>query len=112
LLNRDAYFVEVCGMTSFCASGEVTTTRSGSFVVQPHELVVRAVLTDTPRAPRAAPGRGNAMKLTAPGLTSLALILFASGAMGSAWANNPSPAQVTIPAGQKGGGGKTWACRR
>ncbi|MGY3591561.1 carboxypeptidase C (cathepsin A) [Bradyrhizobium sp. USDA 4341] len=46
------------------------------------------------------------MKLTAPGLTSLALILFASGAMGSAWANNPSPAQVTIPAGQKGGGGQ------
>ncbi|MHC2332322.1 S10 family peptidase [Bradyrhizobium sp. USDA 4454] len=47
------------------------------------------------------------MNLTAPGLTSLALILFACGATESARANDPSPAQVTIPAGQKGDGGQT-----
>ncbi|MGY4568006.1 hypothetical protein ACVWY5_001076 [Bradyrhizobium sp. USDA 3256] len=47
------------------------------------------------------------MKLAAPRRTSLALILFACGVMGSARADDPPPsAQVTTPASQKGGAGQ------
>ncbi|MDA9537640.1 peptidase S10 [Bradyrhizobium sp. CCBAU 21362] len=47
------------------------------------------------------------MQLAAPCRTSLALILFACGVMGSARAADaPPPAQVTTPVGQKGGAGQ------
>jgi len=48
------------------------------------------------------------MQLTAPHRTSLALILFACGVMGSARAADPPPpTQVTTAAGQNGGAGQT-----
>ncbi|MGY3443188.1 S10 family peptidase [Bradyrhizobium sp. USDA 4473] len=48
------------------------------------------------------------MHLIAPRRTSLAMILLACGAMGSARAtDSPPPVQVTTPAGQQGGAGET-----
>ncbi|MGY4403566.1 hypothetical protein ACVIYL_004369 [Bradyrhizobium sp. USDA 3315] len=83
----------------------VMTIGSSRFVVPRPQLVVRAVLW--PRAPACAPGQENSMQLMiAPRHASLAMILFACGLMGSAWAADPPPAQVATPANQKGCAGQ------